>query len=281
MARTLPVGHLRRSHREDRGRSGAVGRSTVPGRAPVAAPSSQVGTPAAIVARKPARLADQAPRPVGHVAPRRVSRPSSISSRANTARSATMPGAMTPRSWSPKNSAGPAGEAVHGLLDADRAAASRTVVATAGVARARRHGGTKSCWWAAAVVDVRQGARLPQGPHDVGLVEPLGGADHQRADAVGEHPLGQRVGDVQAPLPRELLEGDADGADTGLGLGQDHLVRAVEPGERRAGAGVPVGTGARSPPLGVGEGGELGVGGAVDPLVPGRHPLEDDRRARS
>ena len=55
----------------------------------------------------------------------------------------------------------------------------------------------------AAVVDVGDRARLAERGDDVVLGETLRRADHDRVDAVGEHPLGQRVGDVEvAPRRR-------------------------------------------------------------------------------
>ena len=46
--------HRSQYRRRDQAAAGATGRSSRPGRAPVSSPSSQVGVPATIVARKPA-----------------------------------------------------------------------------------------------------------------------------------------------------------------------------------------------------------------------------------
>ena len=100
--------------------------STVPGRAPVDAPSSQVGMPAAIVARKPAGGRVKRHEPWG-TSCTRVSWRSSISSRAKTARSPTLPGAITPRSREPEERRGAAGEQVDGLLDGELAGVADVV----------------------------------------------------------------------------------------------------------------------------------------------------------
>ena len=136
-----------------------------------------------------------------------------------------------------------AGEQVDGFFDLEESGVAHVVrVQVEVLARAREQLEVRT-----AVVDVGERARLAECGDHVVLGEALGRADHDRPDAVGEHPLGERVGDVQTALLGVVGERQVERSRTGLGDGEDHLVGAVD--ARRGGvrAVVPVVAGPVTP----------------------------------
>ena len=128
----------------------------------------------------------------------------------------------------------------------------------------------------AAVVDVRERARLAQRGDDVVLGELAPGVPTMIEPMPLARTHSASASEMCRPVARRSRRARCRAGRRRSRRWRGSSRAGGRPGEDRAGAVVPVGPGAVAPGR-VGEGRQLVVVGPVDHLVPGRDPLEHDR----